>query len=147
MNNQFDFVQSMMNQDNLGKVMKMFPNVDMSSMTDSVRKNAEAVTAANQMIAESMQSIFKRGTESFQKNATEMFNSMKEAISAGDMEQMNQCQQKYLKVAADNNISNVKEILDITSRSAKEILDVFGNSANENLGKSFAKANSSKAAK
>ncbi len=143
-NNQFDFTQFMnqdamqfMNQDAMLKSMEGMPNLDFSSFTNMVKNNAEAITSTNQMASESIQSILKRGADSLQKNATEMFNSMKDATSAGDVEQMSSCQQKYLKSMIENNINNTKEILDMTSKSTREVLDVFGKSMNENLNKAF----------
>ncbi|NRB10974.1 MAG: phasin family protein [Rickettsiaceae bacterium] len=137
-NNQFDFMQ-FMNQEALLKSMQGMPAFDFSSFANIVKSNAEAITSTNQMASESMQSILKRGADSLQKNATEMFNSMKDATSAGDVEQMSSCQQKYLKSTIENNINNTKEILDMTSKSTREVLDVFGKSMSENLSKSFKK--------
>jgi phasin family protein len=138
-NNPFDFMQSFMNQDNLMNSMKNMPNMDPSSFNAMLKSNADVITATNQMLSESIQSVLKRNTDSLQKNTTEMFNSMKDAISAGDAEQINSCQQKYLKSTLENNINNTKEILDITTKSSIEILDTIGKNMGENLGKNFAK--------
>lgn len=138
-NNQFDFTQQFMNPENFMKNMKGMPSIDFGSFSNMLKNNADAITEANKMASESMQSILKRGSESLQKNATEMFNSMKDAVAAGDMEQMAHCQQKYLKSTLENNLDNTKEMLDMTSKSAMEILDVVGKNMSENMNKTYVK--------
>lgn len=137
MNNPFEFMNNMMNQGNAFNNpmnnFKGFEAMDFSSVSDMIKKNSEAVASANQMVAESFQSIAKRGSDNFQKNATEMFNSVREAVSAGDMEQLNKSSQKYWKQAIENNINNTKEILDVASKSSMEILDVVGKNMTENI--------------
>jgi hypothetical protein len=82
-----------------------------------MKGTAEAINSTNQMSSESVQSIVKRGADSLQKNTTELYNTMKEAVSAGDANQINQCQQKYLLTAMDNNVNSAKEILDMSTKS------------------------------
>ena len=116
-NNPFEFFQSFMNQENLAKSMKWMPNMDMSSLGNIMKDTAEAITSTNQLISDTVQSIAKRGADSFQKNTSEMFNTMKEAASAGDVEQIANCQQNYWKSTVEHNINSAKEILDIASKS------------------------------
>lgn len=149
MNNPFEFMQQFMNQENFTKnfnfspeMMKNMPNVDWSDFSNMVKKNAEALSAANQMAAESFQSIAKRSSDSVQKNTTEMFNSMKDAVAAGDMQQLSSSGQKYLKNSLQTNINNSKEILDVASKSSMEILEVVGKSMNENINSAFKKTKS-----
>jgi hypothetical protein len=138
-NNPFDFFQSLMNQETMSKAMKSMPNMDFTSFGSSVKESADILTSTGQLISESLQSVAKRGADSFQKNTSQMFNTMKEAISAGDIGQINHCQQNYLKTTVENNINNTKEILDITSKSSREVLDVIGKNLVQNVGKSFTK--------
>lgn len=134
-NNPFEFFQSFMSQENLTKSMKWMPNMDMTSFGSMVKETAEVITSTNQLISDTVQSIAKRGADSFQKNTSEMFNTMKEATSAGDIEQITNCQQSYLKSTVENNINNTKEILDITSKSSMEVLDVMGKNFTEKMNK------------
>ncbi|NBU52779.1 MAG: phasin family protein, partial [Alphaproteobacteria bacterium] len=125
-NNPFEFFQSFMNQENLAKSMKWMPNMDMSSLGNIMKDTAEAITSTNQLISDTVQSIAKRGADSFQKNTSEMFNTMKEAASAGDVEQIANCQQNYWRSTVEHNINSAKEILDIASKSSIEVLEVMG---------------------
>ena len=147
MNNPFEYMQNFFNQDNFMKnfnvapdMMKNMPNMmDMNALSNMVKQNAEAVSSANQMVAESFQSIAKRGSDALQKNTNEMFNSMKDAVSAGDMEQLSDSSQKYLKASMQNNINNTKEIIDVASKSSMEVLDVVSKNLTENMNNAFKK--------
>ena len=134
-NTPFEFFQSFMNQENLTKSMKWMPNVDLASFGNMFKETAESITSANQLISDTVQSITKRGSDSFQKNTSEMFNTMKESASAGDVEQITNCQQNYLKSTVENNINNAKEILEITSKSSMEVLDTIGKNFTERMSK------------
>jgi phasin family protein len=137
-NNPFEFFQSFMNQENLAKSMKWMPNMDMSSLGNIMKDTAEAITSTNQLISDTVQSITKRGADSFQKNTSEMFNTMKEAASAGDVEQIANCQQNYWRSTVEHNINSAKEILDIASKSSIEVLEVMGKNFTEKMNKPFA---------
>lgn len=137
-NNPFEFFQSFMNQENLAKSMKWMPNMDMSSLGNIMKDTAEAITSTNQLISDTVQSIVKRGADSFQKNTSEIFNTMKEAASAGDVEQIANCQQNYWKSTVEHNINSAKEILDIASKSSIEVLEVMGKNFTEKMNKPFA---------
>ena len=137
-NNPFEFFQSFMNQENLAKSMKWMPNMDMSSLGNIMKDTAEAITSTNQLISDTVQSIAKRGADSFQKNTSEMFNTMKEAASAGDVEHIANCQQNYWRSTVEHNINSAKEILDIASKSSIEVLEVMGKNFTEKMNKPFA---------
>jgi phasin family protein len=111
----------------------------MSSFSASMKNTAETLSSTNQMVSENMQSIFKRGSEALQKNTTEMYNTMKEAVSAGDVTQISACQQKYLQSALDTNFNNAKEVIDMSTKSLLEALNVMQNGIKENADKSFVK--------
>ena len=85
------------------------PNMDMSSLGNIMKDNAEAITSTNQVISDTVQSITKRGADSFQKNTSEMFNTMKEAASARDVEQISNCQQNYWRSTVEHSISTPKK--------------------------------------
>jgi phasin family protein len=138
-NKPFEFFQSFMNQENLTNSMKWMPNMDLAALGNMVKETTETITSANQLISDTVQSITKRGSDSFQKNTSEMFNTMKESASAGDIEQITNCQQNYLKSTVENNINSAKEILDITSKSSMEVLDTIGKNFTEKMNKPLGK--------
>lgn len=134
-NNPFEMFQGFMNQETMSKYMKWTPTMDFNSVTNMFKESSEVISSTSQLISDSLQSVAKRGADSFQKNTSEMFSTMKEAISAGDMDQVTNCQQNYLRSAMENNINNAKEILDITSKSSMEILDVLERNFTKTLNK------------
>jgi hypothetical protein len=138
-NNPFEFFQSILNQEAFTKSMQGMPNVDLSSFSAAMKNTTEAVSSTNQMVSENMQSIFKRGSEALQKNTTEMYNTMKEAVSAGDVNQISACQQKYLQSTLDTNFNNAKEIIDMSTKSLLEALNVMQTGIKENADKTFVK--------
>ena len=139
-NNPFEFFQSILNQEAFTKSMQGMPNVDLSSFSAAMKNTTEAVSSTNQMVSENMQSIFKRGADALQKNTTEMYNTMKDAVSAGDITQISACQQKYLQSSMDNNFNNAKEVIDMSTKSLIEVINVMQTGIKENTGKAFAKA-------
>ena len=138
-NNPFEFFQSLMNQEAFTKSMQGMPNIDMPSFSASMKNTAETLSSTNQMVSENMQSIFKRGAEALQKNTTEMYNTMQEAVSAGDVNQITACQQKYLQSTLDTNFNNAKEVIDMSTKSLLEALNVMQTGIKENADKAFVK--------
>jgi len=151
--NPLGFMQNFLNQDTVKNMFRTwthtnnldmskfttqnFSNINFSALSDILKKNSDVLSEAGKMASESFQSISQKGSDSFQKNATEMFNSMKDAISAGDAKQLNDSTQKYFKKSVENNISNTKEMMDVASKASMEIMDMIGKNITENLHKMF----------
>ena len=139
-NNQFfDFMKSVFNPEHIMNSMKATPALDFSSFSNIVKRNAESFTAANQLAAESLQSITKRGAEVFQNNASEMFNVIRETAASKDLEQARARQQQYVKSFITNSINNAKELMDMAAKSNMEIFEVMGQTMAENVNKAFEK--------
>jgi len=120
--------------------MKDMPNMDFSSNSNLMKNTMEAINATTNMAAENLQSIYKQSSDSLQKNTTELCNTLKESISAGDVSQINKNQQKYLQTTIDNNINSTKEILDISAKSMMEVIDIAHNGFKESMNKNKPKA-------
>ena len=121
-NNPFEYMQSFMNQQNLTKTME---EMLVSGVSNAWKQTAEALSAAHHTTSKTIQSIVKKSADTMQKNTTELYNTMKEAVSAGDVDQASSCQQKYLQSMADNHLSNTKEIFDISTKSMTELLNII----------------------
>lgn len=139
----FDSVKSFMNPESMFGFLKQSPVVDFSSFTGIVKQNSEALTAANQIAAESAQSIIKRCAEIYQDGASHMFNTIKDMSSSSDLEQANAHHQNYLKSSVEKAINNTKELLDMASKSSMEIFDVVGKGMSDNVHKTFNKKDKS----
>lgn len=147
MNNPFEYFQSMMNQENFNKNMagmNMFnmgmPNMDLSTLSSTVRNNAEMFTTTNQLAADNIQNILKKGSENLQETTTEMYNTMKDAVSSGDISQITNCQQKYIQTVLDNNFNSTKEIIEATTKSMMDMLTMMQSNMKDTTTKAFTKA-------
>ncbi|MGI4775549.1 MAG: phasin family protein [Janthinobacterium lividum] len=135
----FDFIQSHCNPEHMMNSMKNNSAIDLSSLTEAAKKSAQTMTSANQLAAESLQSVVKRTTEVYQNNASEMLNVIKDTSSLSNPEQARIRQEQYIKSCLSSSISNAKEIVDIISKSSMEIFDVIGHSVTENIDNIFNK--------
>lgn len=139
-NNQFfDFMKNAFNPEHMMNSMKAVPALDFSSFSNIVKRNAESLTATNQLAAESLQSILKRSAEVFQNNASEMFNVIRETSGAKDLEQIRSRQQQFMKSSITNSINHAKEVMDMSAKSAMEIFEVMGHNMAENVNRAFDK--------
>ncbi len=139
-NNPFEFLQSFMNQEKLSDFMKnCTKNIDPATFNEALKESSENIAATNQLVSDSLQMVAKKSADAFQKNTSEMFNAMQEALSAGDVKQMSNCHHNYLKSTMQNNIDSTKEMLDITSKSSSKIFDVFAKNISNNLQKNSQK--------
>lgn len=147
MTNPFEYMQNMMNQEGFTKNMSgmnMFnmgmPNMDLSTISSTMRNTAEMFTSTNQMTADNIQNILKKGSETLQETTTEMFNTMKDAVASGDASQIASCQQKYIQTILDNNFNNTKEILEATTKSLTEMMTMMQTNMKDTTTKVFNKA-------
>ncbi len=140
-NNQFfDFAKSLMNPELLMNSMKKMPVMDFASFTNTAKKNAEVLTATNQMAAENLQSMIKRGSEIMQRHATDTFEVVKKTTASQDFEQAAACQQDYVKSTFETFMNNSKEMMDMTSKSMMEVFEFVGNNVSEHVKETLDKA-------
>lgn len=140
MNNPFEYIQSMMNNDGFTKTMNgAISNMDLSSLSEAMRNTAEMFSNSNQITTENMQMILKKSSDNLQKNTSEMYNSMKDAISSGDTGQIIACQQKFIQSTLENNFNNTKEVLELASKTAIDMLTMMQTNLVDNTDKIFTK--------
>ena len=103
--------------------MRWMPKMDFSCVDNMIKEAANNISSTSQLFSNTAQSIAQKNNEAVQKNAAEIFDTVKEAVSAKDMEQLVSCQQNYLRSATENNINNAKDILHMASKSSMELLE------------------------
>ncbi|WPY01187.1 Phasin family protein [Candidatus Trichorickettsia mobilis] len=140
----FDTMKSFMNPEAFLGNMKNIPTMDFSSFTNGVKKNTEILTTANQLASDSAQVMVKRSAEALQNSASEMFNTVKEILSAENIEEAAACQQQYIKSAIENSMNNSKEIVDMMTKASMEIFQLMGNGVSEHVDHAFTKKCTSK---
>jgi phasin family protein len=135
-NNQNQFLQNMnnmMDPKNWGE----FPNwnqfanqgnnfaaMDVNGVMNTIKRNTEALSKANQTAVEGVQAIMRRSAEVAQKNATEVFNSMKDLGANNTPEQVIEKQQNLMKKAVETSLKNTREVAEMATKSSMEIYDI-----------------------
>lgn len=132
-NNFFDFTRSFTDSERMFDYIKRFHNVDFSSFSDLIRRNSEALTSANRVAAENMQSIVRRCAEIYQSNASRMFDTIREVVSSSDLEQAGARHQTYLRSFLDDTVNNTREIMDMVSRSSMEVFEILRRDASDDV--------------
>lgn len=122
-NNPFEYMNNFMNYNNF---FKNSTNPDPSEYLEMLKKNIESFGLASSIAHENLQSLMKDNAELWQKTNNEMYNSMKNAISSGNPDNISSCQKKYF----EDNIENTKKALEMSTKSWIKVLDAFKNSNN-----------------
>jgi len=134
--NQFcDLMKSYMNPEFLMNAIKNPSFMDHSAFTDSMKKNAEIFTTTNQKLNENIQSLAKKNAESLQHKASEMFSTIKDAVSTGDVKKVAESQNEYVKFTVENSMNNAKEIIELTSKASMEIFNIINQSISSSMNK------------
>ena len=127
------------------------PNVDFNGVFSLIRRNAEALTAANQAGAEGLQKAVKRQAEIAQSNIEAALSFVKEVTGAKSPEASAQKQAQFAQKAAEELVSNTREILEIVSKSSTQAGEVLSKRFNQAIseisditGQAAPKAKSSK---
>ena len=110
---------------------------DFTYMTNTMKKNAEAYTAAMQVAVESAHTLFRRGAEITQNHITASFDAMKDMTAANNPEQVMARQQEFVKNTVEDTISSSKEIIDLASKSAMEVFASVGSRVSETVSESL----------
>ncbi|WP_341758515.1 phasin family protein [Candidatus Tisiphia endosymbiont of Ditula angustiorana] len=126
-----DLMKSFMNPEVYMNSVKNLPVMDFSAMSDTIKKSTKILTTTNQIVTESLQSMIQKNSEAFQNNAMNMLNSTKDAIASGDLNQIAECQQKYLKSTCETSINNIKEFASMASDSSMKMFDAINSITGE----------------
>jgi phasin family protein len=111
------------------------PGVDMQSLMDSQRKNIEALTEANKLALEGMQTVFKRQVEILREAMEESANVAKELTAVGSAQDKIMRQTEVTKAAFERALQNSRELSDMMRKSNVEAFELlnkrFGEVMNE----------------
>lgn len=109
------------------------PQLDLSGFFQVQRRNVEAFSAANQVLAESLQALSRRQAEIMQEQVEFALRTMKEVLSAGTPEAGVSKQTDYAKNIVAQSINGFRELTEMASKSNVEVIDVLS----ERVVKSF----------
>lgn len=101
------------------------PAVDMTGYLAVQRRNAEAFSAASQVVAESLQALSRRQVEIMQEGVEAWLKTTKDILSAGSAEAGVAKQADYAKNVVAQSLNGFRELTEMASKSNVEVLDVL----------------------
>ena len=109
------------------------PSFDVDAMIAAQRKNIEAITAANQVAFEGVQSIAKRQVEIARKAAEELSQVARELTAVGSPEDKIARHAALTKDAFETAVANLRELSGIAQKANTEAVDLISKRVVENL--------------
>lgn len=110
------------------------PAFDFNSLFEVQRRNLEAFTAANQVVAEGAQAIAKRQAEVLRTNVDSVISASKEMVSGKGAPEINVEKQAGLaKDLFENSLANAREVSEMVSKSSFEAFDLLNKRAAESF--------------
>lgn len=110
------------------------PGFDSEAPLVTLRKNIEALTAANQLALEGLQAAFKRQGEIFKGLVEESSSAMQDLMSSGAPEEKLAKQADMVKNGFEKAVSNMKELSDMLAKANTEASEVLQTRVSEALG-------------
>lgn len=109
------------------------PGFDVDAMIAAQRKNIEALTAANQVAFEGVQTIAKRQAEIARKGAEEFSVAAKELTAAGSPEDKVARHAALAQESFEAAIANLRELSGIAQKANTQAVDLISKRVVENL--------------
>lgn len=109
------------------------PAFDANTVLAAQRKNMEVLSAANQVISESVQAISRRQAEVMRSNVENVLKASKEIWSNKSPETNTAKQAELAKSLYESAVSNAREISEMASKSSFEAFDLISKRAAESL--------------
>ena len=110
-----------------------FPVVGFETIVAAQRKNIEALTAANQAAFEGVQAVFQRQAEVARSSVEEMTKATTDLWAAASPEEKAAKQADLVKKSYESAIANVREAIDMLSRSNTQAIDLINKRVGESL--------------
>ncbi len=109
------------------------PGVDLETIMSSQRKNIEALTKANQLAIEGMQTVARRQAEILRGGFDEASALMREIMQTQSPEDRVVRQTEAAKKSVERALSNARELAEIVARANNEAFDVIKSRVGESL--------------
>src|SRR5688500_7859872 len=107
------------------------PAFDFNSLFEVQRRNIEALTAANQVVAEGAQAIARRQAEVLRSNVDQVLKASKDIVAGGTPELSVEKQANLSKALFEKSLSNAREVSEMISKSSFEAFDLLNKRAAE----------------
>lgn len=109
------------------------PGVEFDDMIAAHRKNVEAITQANQLAVEGLQTAFQRQNEIMQQIVTDSTTLARDLLSEGTPEDKAIAHAERVKKSYETTLSNLKELGDIVANANQEAAEVINKRVAETL--------------
>ena len=120
--------------------MKMFsefkapaPNFDFNAVFGISRRNAEALSTAGTVVAESMQAASRHQAESVRNNVEHVLKTAKDMMVSGSPEINTTKQAELAKSLFEASVNNFREMSELVTKSMFEASDVLSKRAAESM--------------
>lgn len=101
------------------------PGVDMEVVVSSQRRNLEALTEANKLAMDGMQSIIKRQAELLRQSMEEAARAAQDIASADTPQSKMSRQTEIAKETMEKAVANMRELSEMLSKANTEIFDLL----------------------
>jgi phasin family protein len=107
-----------------GNIFAQFqmPGIDVQAMMASQRRNLEALTRANQVVAEGVQAVFQREMEILRTTMEEFAKASRELMTEGDPQAQAARRVELAKVAMERAIANMRELAEMAAKANSEAI-------------------------
>ena len=109
------------------------PAFDFNQLFAASKRNAEAFSAAGQVIIESAQEISRRSSDITRSNIENAINASREAASGKTPELNTSRQVELAKGFYDEGMKNAREMSEITTKSTTEAFEILNKRASETM--------------
>lgn len=101
------------------------PSFDFNSIFTIQRRNIEALTAANQVMAEGIQAVTRRQAEIARSNVEQAIKATREIIATGSPEGGAAKQADFAKGQFEKTLTNLREVSEMVTKSGFEAFDLL----------------------
>jgi phasin family protein len=109
------------------------PGVDLETIMASQRRNIDALTKANQLAIEGLQTVARRQAEILRGGFEEASSLMREIMQTQSPEDRVVRQTEAAKKSIEHALSNARELAEIVARAGNEAFDVLSKRLGETL--------------
>ena len=106
---------------------------DFNQLVSVGRRNAEAVSAASQAVAESAQAISRRQAELARGHVEKVLKTTKEMLVNGSPEINTTKQVEFAKTLFESSLNNLREVGELATKSMFEAFDICNRRASESI--------------
>lgn len=109
------------------------PGVDLETIMASQRKNIDALTKANQLAIEGLQTVARRQAEILRGGFEEAASLMRDIMQTQSPEDRVARQTEVAKKSVERALSNARELAEIVAKAGNEAFDILNQRLGEGL--------------